>query len=272
MKGGAIRTIGVGDDGVVVQTEENPFRNYPTRELLDLARSYNWVHTIDLGHGFTTPGLWGTGNPMIQRAMDAIDFSGRKVLDIGCWDGVYSFTAEQRGAAEVYSTDLITARDFQTQPTFQVAQSLLRSKAKYYPNLTVYEIEDLKVRDFDVVIFTGIYYHLKDPLRALTALRRVMKDAALIIIEGAILEAPGCFANFYYKEQFCGDESNWWVPTRECLRQWVACSFFEIDKEYAPWGLLENQRHCLIAQAVRQLDRLYKWLPEELEEYNRVRR
>jgi hypothetical protein len=61
-------------------------------------------------------------------------------------------------------------------PTFELAREALKSRVHYEPNLSVYDIESLGVRDFDVVIFAGVYYHLKDPLRALATLRRVMKE------------------------------------------------------------------------------------------------
>src|SRR5262245_19550631 len=69
-----------------------------------------WVHSIDLGGGVVTPGAWGPPAPQIVRALDSIDFRGRRVLDIGCWDGLWSFEAERRGAAEVYATDFVPHR------------------------------------------------------------------------------------------------------------------------------------------------------------------
>lgn len=246
----------------------NPFSNLPRGELIKLARSYKWVHSVDLGD-FTTPGLWGAGNPEIMRAMGDLIFRGKKVLDIGTWDGAYAFIAEEAGAKEVWATDLVSQRDFSDQATFQVAAALRGSKAKYIPDLSVYHVETLGIRDFDIVIYTGIYYHLKDPLRAFTAIRRVLRDGGTMICEGAILDQPGCFANFYYRQQFCGDNSNWWVPTRDCLRQWVECSFFKVTKEYGRWGHKENQRHCLLAKAIRGQDPLYLRVPEDLSEYAR---
>jgi tRNA (mo5U34)-methyltransferase len=237
-------------------------------ELIDRAKQLQWVHSIDLGNGFVTPGIWGTGNPFIIQGMNDIDFTGKKVLDIGCWDGAYSFMAERLGASEVYSTDLVSQRNFEGSPTYQIAHAATHSRARYIPTLSVYDVESLGIRDFDVVLFTGIYYHLKDPLRALTCLRRVMKTGAVILVEGAILTEPGCFAKFFYREAFCGDNSNWWVPTVECLRQWVECSFLKIENQYDRWGGGDNHRHTLIARAVRHRDPLYVWVPEDLEEYN----
>src|SRR6266404_616629 len=109
-----------------------------TASLAEEVQSLDWVHTIDLGGGLVTPGAWPP-SPLIRRAFDAIDFRGRKVLDVGCWDGLWSFEAEKRGAREVYSVDYVSLRSWSEQPTYQLAHRLLGSRARYYPNLSVYD-------------------------------------------------------------------------------------------------------------------------------------
>jgi tRNA (mo5U34)-methyltransferase len=99
----------------------------------------------------------------------------------------------------------------------------------------VYHINELGVTEFDVVLFCGVYYHLKHPLLALAKLRQVIKDGGSIVVEGAIVDGPQeASARFYYHELLGEDASNRWVPTLPCLRQWVECSFFEIISEHGP--------------------------------------
>ena len=40
----------------------------------------------------------------MEQQLDAVPFHGKSVLDIGCWDGYWSFYAERRGAASVLAT------------------------------------------------------------------------------------------------------------------------------------------------------------------------
>lgn len=281
-------------------------------ELIEQVHRLPWAQTIDLGDGIRTPGEWGNHNPTLWTAFDHIDFKGKKVLDIGCWDGLWTFEAEKRGASEVYATDLISQRNFR-QPTFELAQNCLGSRAKYFPRLSVYDVESLGVHDFDVVLFAGVYYHLKDPLKALSSLRRVMKEGGLILVEGAVIdhEAPqaeppapapakprlrqrlrnwfrdapqppapapapapppanDCFARFYYRGHFCGDNSNWWVPTVPCLKQWVECNFFEIERDFGKWNAGgENMRYVVTARAVCRNDPLYCREDDDLREFDR---
>ena len=71
----------------------------------------HWYHEFDFGNGLraqvNTPdvqshrALWR----FIETELDKIDFAGKTVLDLGCWDGYWSFYAERRGAARVLATD-----------------------------------------------------------------------------------------------------------------------------------------------------------------------
>lgn len=59
------------------------------QELLSRVGQYDWIHSIDLGEGIVTPGKWGPPNPLLVDVFDRLDFRGKKVLDIGCWDGLW---------------------------------------------------------------------------------------------------------------------------------------------------------------------------------------
>jgi tRNA (mo5U34)-methyltransferase len=251
-----------------------------------------WVHTIDLGGGVVTPGQW-PANPLITAAFDTVDFRDKKVLDIGCWDGLWSFEAERRGAREVHATDLVTQRWGSEQPTFALAHRALRSKARYRGDVSVYDVAKVGIRDFDVVIFCGIYYHLKDPLLAFARLRQVMAEGGVLIIEGpAIYDPVRAYARFYYGQRLADDPTNWWVPTVACLREWVTCNYFAIRGEHrrAPvsWrealrGLRQRSpdllrdklaprrritRYVLTAQAVRRHDPEYLFEDAEVGQFH----
>lgn len=214
------------------------------RELLEQVQRCTWVHTIDLGNGLVTQGRWGPPDPLIKSAFDEIDFAGKKVLDIGCWDGLWSFEAEKRGAVDVYATDYRCQRSYYDQPTFQVAHRILGSKARYYPDMSVYDITDLQAADFDVVVFTGVYYHLKHPLLAFSRIRTVMKEGGILIVEGpAIDNLENAYATFHYRHWFSGDPSNWWTPTIRCLREWIECSFFDIIAARTVFGPARSRDH-----------------------------
>ena len=249
-------------------------------DLMDLVHSTPWYHRIDLPGGLTTPGRVAR-NPVIASFLDTIDFKGKTVLDIGCWDGLWSFEAEERGANLVVATDDTSQRPLGDSPSFEIARRLRKSSVIYHSDVPVYDIERLGRGDFDVVLFLGIYYHLKHPLYALSKIRRVCKENALLLVEGpAFRSRTRSYARFYYDRWHRGDASNWWVPSRRCLREMIECSFFRITREAAttnvrpvkwtgqPFACIEAagrvlfnslypKRYILQASAVRGVDQNY---------------
>jgi tRNA (mo5U34)-methyltransferase len=222
--------------------------------------NHRWIHTIDVGNGLETPGVWPRENqaPMM-KVFDQLDFRGKKVLDIGCLDGLWSFEAERRGAAEVYATDLISQATPGRGVCFRMAHKLRGSRAKYFPDLSVFNVRQLNVTDFDIVLFLGLYYHLKNPLLAFARVRQVLKEGGIMVVEGQVIDSPDVSAHFYYRRHFADDPTNWWIPTIPCLCDWIECSFFEIEKEYrqtyAEWrGVKNTGRYIVRASAVCRQD------------------
>ena len=58
-----------------------------------------WFHRIDLGNGIITPAKDIDGQAKIEFNKIPADLSGKTVLDIGAWDGLFSFEAERWGSA-----------------------------------------------------------------------------------------------------------------------------------------------------------------------------
>lgn len=229
--------------------------------LKNQVNSLIWVHSIDLGHGIVTPGQWAKPQPLIEMAFNDIDFVGKKVLDIGCWDGLWSFEAEKRGAAFVYATDDISQRSYKEQKTFHLAHRILGSQVKYFDSLSVFDVKNLGVNDFDLVLFCGVHYHLRDPLLALAKLRQVIKPEGLILVEGDVIYGSDeSYAEFFYHNVHGKDYSVWWIPTIPCFREWIESSFFEIVKEYS---LVEAQA----ARSPRRVSKgLRRYFPRRTDE------
>ncbi len=61
-----------------------------------------WYHKIELPGGITTPG-WAPINADAYRIPK--DLTGKRVLDVGAWDGYWTFEALKRGAREAVAID-----------------------------------------------------------------------------------------------------------------------------------------------------------------------
>lgn len=210
-----------------------------------------WWHSIDLGQGVVTPGAKSAA--VIARELKSLrlpNLSGKTVLDIGAYDGYYSFAAERLGAARVvaldhfvWATDLPRAIAYwreckekgvppapvektpywqpDTLPGkhgFDTAHRALRSRVEVV-------VDDFMTMDiarhgtFDVTLFMGVLYHMENPLGSLTRLASVTKELA--IVETHAIAVPGYehleLCEFYSSNQLNGDATNWWGPNLKAL-------------------------------------------------------
>lgn len=173
-----------------------------------------WFHSIDLG-GHTTPGHQPPG--VLKRIADEIpqDLTGKSVLDIGAWDGYFSFLAEQRGASRVLAIDTFDMGDPrlpQSIDGFNTAKEILGSKVEY----RIMRVEDLDQLDemFDVVFFFGVYYHVENPILSFD--RACEKSKSLLLVEGDMLEHPLRMMIYDFSES---DRSRAWRLTRPLVIQ-----------------------------------------------------
>jgi tRNA (mo5U34)-methyltransferase len=227
-----------------------------TAQLADQVNELQWWHTIDLGNGVVTPGKYPPSG-LNLKAFDQIDFTGKRVLDIGCWDGLWAFEAEKRGAAEIYATDDVSQRTFHNTRTFNLAKDILQSKAQYFPETPIEALPSLGVK-FDVVLFLGVYYHLRDPLRALGILRSVLNDGGLIVVEGPVssYSRRKSTATFLYKNISSNDPSNWWLPSLGCLEEWIESSFFRTKAVYTHTNMIADRSGWPVYAARRVIEKV----------------
>src|SRR5262245_48823069 len=77
------------------------------KEVLSRLRDYPFYHTIKLTEDMSTPG-WPVVIPIVNltlQALEGLDFKDKRVLDVGCRDGLFAFEAERRGAREILAID-----------------------------------------------------------------------------------------------------------------------------------------------------------------------
>jgi len=137
---------------------------------------------MNLGH-YRTPGVYDPRRT-VQRLGIPGDLAGLTVLDVGSWDGFYAFEAERRGASRVVATDSFCwgGPGWGSKAGFEYAHSFLGSSVESV-ECEPYELHETADSGFDVVLFLGVLYHLKEPLPTLSSLRRVsmaMRKSSLV--------------------------------------------------------------------------------------------
>lgn len=179
-----------------------------------------WWHRIKLPEGIT-PGICdhSGGDPdyITNRFGMPEDLTGKSVLDIGCWDGLFSFEAEKRGAAMVLATDIYQA-EWTNNEGFQYAKAALKSKVEFLP-IPVDLIDQIHtyVRYFDVVLFYGVLYHLKDPHMALKKIATVTRE--MLLLETAVMEMTSPTPTWTRVSGNGGDPTNEWYPNLAALEE-----------------------------------------------------
>ncbi|HEX3742891.1 MAG TPA: DUF1698 domain-containing protein [Bryobacteraceae bacterium] len=176
-----------------------------------------WWHSFELPDGSLIQGvcdLPGLKNRLAQFPIPA-DLHGKRVLDIGCWDGWFSFELERRGAE-------VMAVDCWDNPRFRQMHALYKSRVEYR-QLDMYELTPNRVGRFDIVLFMGVLYHLKHPLLALERVCALSTSLAavdsFVLREGqyppAVLRRP--VLEFFETDEMGGQTDNWFGPSVPAL-------------------------------------------------------
>lgn len=188
------------------------------REWKNEFEDKGWWHSFDLPDGRQIEGVCtveGLRHRIDQYPIPQ-DLRGARVLDIGAWDGWYTFEMERRGAD-------VVAVDCWNNPRFHQMREYLNSRADYRL-LDFYELTPETVGQFDIVLFMGVLYHLKHPLLALERVCALTKDLA--VVDSFILREehrPGenvenrSVMEFYEIDEFGGQTDNWCGPSLPCL-------------------------------------------------------
>ncbi|HVX18974.1 MAG TPA: class I SAM-dependent methyltransferase [Acidimicrobiales bacterium] len=216
-----------------------------TNTLADKIASVPWYHTIDLGGGVSTPGEYDH-REIVDRVPMPARLDGLRCLDVGTHDGFWAFEMEKRGAAEVVAIDLEDWRELdwpaprpeiddgtqewmiKRQQAFGIAKEALGSNVER-KNVSVYDLTPEKVGEFDLAFIGTLLHHLRDPIGALMAIRRVTKGtlvvAGVISVSETVLHPRKPHAELYTI-----DGPFWALPNLAGLKRQIRAGGWEIEE------------------------------------------
>jgi 2-polyprenyl-3-methyl-5-hydroxy-6-metoxy-1,4-benzoquinol methylase len=185
-----------------------------------------WFHTIELGNGKATKGVYDI-RPIVDMHKFDASLSGKSVLDVGSSDGFYSFEFARRGADSVLALDTNAYDGSVPTDVSPAKQKLFEQKysrereeferfkdiftplglngsnklvvlADYLDSIVKFKqhsIYDLELLDekFDLVFCGGLFGHLKHPLQGIEQLRAVTGEKCIITVNGALPQNHNAF-------------------------------------------------------------------------------
>ena len=204
-----------------------------------------WYHKIELPGGVVTPGGWPT-EP--EKFGIPADLTGKRVLDVGAWDGFWTFEALKRGASEVVAIDdfsdylgRLEEADRRAWDTFDCCREAFGYDGRRCKRteMSVYDVSEAKLGRFDVVFCFGTLYHLRYPLLALDRLAAICDGE--IYVESTILDDYSPYRGglgkgygggemvmeFYPTDELHENDTNFWSPTLACLGKLVEAAGFD---------------------------------------------
>jgi tRNA (mo5U34)-methyltransferase len=198
-----------------------------SRRQIERLTKLGWYHSIELPGGSVVE-----GHQTIHQLRTRIrqfpvpeDLTGRRVLDVGAWDGWFSFEMERRGAE-------VLALDSTRNTRLLEAKKLLGSRIEYH----IGDICRLTAKDlgtFDIVLFLGVLYHVKHPIRALENVCGMCRDMACI--ESFVTDTDPAaipLMEFYETTELRGQLDNWVGPNAACLHAFCrTAGFARVDLE-----------------------------------------
>ena len=199
--------------------------------------AYPWYHTLELGDGVVTDGMFDH-RPVLHRYPLPADLTGLRCLDVGTMDGFWAFEMERRGAREVVAVDAPgplaldwpaslrdTAEktlDETKEERFALAHRVLGSSVERIER-TVYEIAPADMGMFDVIFCGDLLVHLRDPVGALERIHAVCDGHAVITNP---IERFGLRDRLPLARLDGVDEFGWWTTNLAGLVRMVRAAGF----------------------------------------------
>jgi tRNA (mo5U34)-methyltransferase len=250
--------------------------------------TYYWYHTIDLGGGLVTPGIYDY-RPTLPAFRFPEDMRGMAVLDVGSATGFFAFEFERRGArvlsVELPSLDYLDRLPWQSlEQTVEKIQHMLSSSGPeprgvrlspqelYWRLLegpfefcrkrlqskvercfaTVYDLaEALRGRQFDLIFLGDILVHTLYPLRALAAVAPLCRGQLVLaqVLPESLEPLPAML--YVGGENPDQDDISWWWPNKTCFLEMLRKIGFrqaEVVGHYT--GVLQHNGHLFDRRSI----------------------
>jgi len=200
------------------------------RRFQTIAKLGPWFHNLHLPDGMqTAPDHFLGDFPSFKWRELAPhlpdDLRGWTALDIGCNAGFYTFELARRGAMV---TGIDVNPHYLEQARWAAGEFGFNGRVQFH-EMQVYDLAH-REETYDLVLFMGVFYHLRYPLLGLDIVARKVGRLLLFqslsmpgeevyeetydrdIFDREPLREPGWPKMAFIEHRFATDPTNWWVP------------------------------------------------------------
>ncbi|WP_439619580.1 methyltransferase domain-containing protein [Hyphomonas sp.] len=231
-----------------------------------------WYYTVELDKGRYTNGFSFKNIAPTRRVLEGVDVKGRSLLDISTMEGMFSILMSRRGG-QVMATDSLDSTS-----RINLLKSVYGCRFDYIPNMPVKNFAEQMIAlqasksfvpdrpltptevtpyGFDVVLSSGLIYHVLNPIDHLVTYRQLCKLGGLCIIESAVLLSDDIEMVHDWRgdSKAFGGNATWFVSTR-ALEVFLKACFFEplayAWVESSNYGDRKLARLAVVARAVEE--------------------
>jgi len=175
----------------------------------------NWFHTIELKPNVFSPTrrLENTNSLALTRKLLAgCEVRDASCLDVGTMEGLVAVLLCRRPAAKVVATDRYDRDDLRRR--IALVKKCLGVDFDYWPGLTLQALRKkaptLIKEPFDLIVFSGVLYHMYDPLDGIALVRSMTRPGGIVIVEAAAVFSDKMSGYFNAAGYIIPDQHNYW--------------------------------------------------------------
>ncbi|RMF43139.1 MAG: tRNA 5-methoxyuridine(34)/uridine 5-oxyacetic acid(34) synthase CmoB [Planctomycetota bacterium] len=173
-----------------------------------------------------------------SRIEQAVDWTDRTVLDVGCGNGYYGWRMLDRGARAVIGGDPLLLYNAQ----FEAVRRYWRGEERHW----VLPLKDTEIapdlRLFDIVVSMGVLYHRPSPIEHLMLLRSACRPGGTVLLETLVVEdtRPTVLVP---QDRYAKMRNVWFIPSPPMMEIWLhRCGYRDIRLVDVSPTMVEEQR------------------------------
>jgi tRNA (mo5U34)-methyltransferase len=220
-------------------------------DALEQAKQLTYYHTLELTPEYTTPGWFDLRHYVKEYGLPE-DLTGKRVLDVGTWDGFWAFEMEKRGA-EVVALDLDDERELDWPPRhrpkeynvdgprgrgFHVAKEVLGSKVERVVK-SIYHATPDDIGQFDLVFCGSVLIHLRDQFLAIERICNLVKPGGMFISaeeHDRLADKLPFTASRYRADRHAAVV--YWMPSKKTWKQMMVDAGFDRVEQHGTFTMV----------------------------------